>query len=177
MINRRISSTRVFEGRIINLRVDEVKLPDGRRSTREIVEHPGAVVIVPLDDNGKVHLVKQYRDAVAETLLELPAGKLDGGEPPQKCAQRELGEELGFKAESWRQLSVFYTSPGFCTEVMYVYLAQGLKNMVKAPDSEEFIEAVTRPFQPIEDLLAGIRDGKSIAAILLAHKVLEKENK
>ena len=177
MINKRLASNVVFKGRIINLRVDEVELPDGRRTTREIVEHPGAVVIMPLSDDGQVHLVKQYRDAVAETLLELPAGKLEGEEVPQECARRELAEELGYEAEDLRQLAEFYTSPGFCDEKMYVYLAKGLKKLSKDGDSEEFIEAVSRPLLPLEGLLEGIRDGKSVAAILLAFRAIEEADK
>lgn len=176
MINKRLASNLIFKGRIINLRVDDVELPDGRRTTREIVEHPGAVVIVPLGDDGRVHLVRQYRDAVAETLLELPAGKLEGEEPPQECARRELAEELGYEAEEWRKLAEFYTSPGFCDEKMYVYLARRLRKLTMTGDSEEFIEAESRPLLPLDDLLVGIRDGKSIAAILLAHRVVEEAN-
>lgn len=174
MINRRLSSKMVFEGRIINLRVDEVELPDGRRSTREIIEHPGAVVIVPLDDEEQIHLVKQYRDAVEETLLELPAGKLDGGEDPEDCARRELKEELGFEAKKWRRLAEFYSSPGFCNEILYVYMAMGLVKSENVAEGEEFIEAVSRPFRPVDSLAAEMKDGKSIVGIYLAHHALQE---
>lgn len=176
MINRRLSSRMIFEGRIINLRVDDVELPDGRRSTREIVEHPGAVVIIPVDDQGQVYFVRQYRDAIEESLLELPAGKLDPGEEPERCARRELLEELGMEAGRWQKLATFYSSPGFCDEIMHAYLAEDLTRGRTNADREEFLQEETRPLEPVGKLAAEIRDGKSLAGILLAHKILEKRS-
>lgn len=172
MINRRLSSKTIFQGKIINLRVDEVELPDGRRSTREIIEHPGAVVIAPVDAEGNVHLVRQYRDAVEELLLELPAGKLDEGEEPIECARRELREELGLVADNWKELATYYASPGFCDEVMYLYLAEGLSATENDLDHEEFLEPVVLPLEPLDGLLGQLKDSKSLTGVLLAHKVI-----
>lgn len=170
MINRRLSSKMVFKGKIIRLRVDEVELPDGRRSTREIIEHPGAAVIVPVDDEGNVHLVRQYRDAVGELILELPAGKLDDGEEPLVCARRELREELGLVAERWRELATYYASPGFCDEVMHLYLAEGLSATDNDLDHEEFLEPVVLQLKPLDRLLGQLKDSKSLTGVLLAHR-------
>lgn len=172
MINRRLSSKTIFEGTIINLRIDEVELPDGRRSTREIIEHPGAVVIVPIDSEGNVHMVRQYRDAIEEVLLELPAGKLDEGEEPLACARRELREELGLVAERWLKLATYYASPGFCDEVMHLYLAEGLSTTENDLDHEEFLEPVVLPLEPLDGLLGQLKDSKSLTGALLAHKVI-----
>jgi len=170
--NRRLSSEYVYEGRIIKLRVDQVELPDGHRTIREVMEHPGAAVIVPVDDNGDVHLVRQYRDAIGMQLLEVPAGKLDPGEAPEDCAQRELREELGLGAENLIKLTSFFSSPGFCDERLHVFLARGLRPAGEDQDREEFIEPVRRPLEPLGDLLAEFEDGKSIIGVLLAHRYL-----
>lgn len=175
MKNRRLSSRHIYEGSIINLRLDEVELPDGRHSTREIIEHPGACVIVPVDSEGRVHLVRQYRDAAAQSLLELPAGKLKAGEEPLECARRECLEELGLEAGTWRHLATFYSSPGFCDEILHCYLATDLSERENAAGREEFLEAEVRPLKPVEDLLKELKDGKSVAGILLAIRVLSED--
>ncbi|MHB8176403.1 MAG: NUDIX domain-containing protein, partial [Thermoleophilia bacterium] len=130
MKNRVLSTSQIYDGRIINLRLDEVELPDGRHAQREVVEHPGACVIVPVDQQGRVYLVRQYRDAAAEELLELPAGKLEPGEEPLACARRECLEELGLEAGSWTHLASFYSSPGFCDELLHCFLARELRQGV-----------------------------------------------
>ncbi len=170
-MNKWLSSKNIYQGEIINLRLDEVELPDGRRSRREIVEHPGACVIVPVDDGGMVYLVRQYRDAAGENLLELPAGKLKPGEEPLACARRECLEELGLKADSWRRLASFYSTPGFCDEMLHCFLAQGLSREEKRHDREEFLETVARPLDQGE-LTGELKDAKSLVGILLALRVL-----
>ncbi len=176
-INKRLSSRQIYHGRIINLRVDEVELPDGRQATREIVEHPGACVIVPVDENGMVYLVRQYRDAAGRDLLELPAGKLKPDEEPLAGARRECLEELGLTAGSWQHLSSFYSTPGFCNEMLHCYLAQELSAAEKKHDREEFLETVIRPLRPAGALLGELQDAKSLAGIQLALRVLDMDIK
>lgn len=172
MQNRRLSSEYVYEGRIIRLRVDQVELPDGRRTVREVMEHPGAAVIVPVGDDGTVHLVRQYRDAIGMELLELPAGKLKPGEDPADCARRELREELGLIAGELTHLTSFYSSPGFCDEILHVFLAEGLQQEEEESEHEEFLEPERRPLEPLPELLEELQDGKSIIGILLALREL-----
>lgn len=172
MNNRILKSEYVYEGRVIRLRVDQVELPDGRGAVREVMEHPGAAVIVPIDAEGNVRLVRQYRDAIGQQLLEVPAGKLDHGEDPADCARRELREELGLVAGSLTVLTSFYSSPGFCDEILHVYLAEDLTQEQEDYDHEEFIEPEERPMEPLDDLLAELSDGKSIIGVVLAHREL-----
>ena len=140
------SSERLFEGKIINLRRDEVILPNGRTGMREVVEHPGAVAIVPLTTEGNVILVRQFRHPIGQVILEVPAGKLDSGEDPAACAVRELAEETGFTANTLRKLISMYTTPGFSNEIIHVYLAEDLIESDKHPDEDEFIN--TEVFTP-----------------------------
>jgi len=170
--NRILSSEYVYKGRVIRLRVDQVELPDGHRTIREVMEHPGAAVIVPVDGEGTVHLVRQYRDAIGQQLLEVPAGKLDPGEDPADCARRELREELGLTAGKLIRLTAFYSSPGFCDEILHVFLAEELTHGEEDSDHEEFIEPEQRPLDPLPELLQELRDGKSIIGVMLAHREL-----
>ena len=136
---------------------------------REVVEHPGAVGIVALKENGDIVMVKQYRKAVEQVLLELPAGKLEQGENPLDCAARELTEETGYTAGDLRYLVSFYTSPGFSNEVMHMFLATDLKEGKNDPDDDEMVETVEiSRDRAIDMILKGeIKDGKTIAGILL----------
>ena len=172
MNNRILSSEYVYKGRVIRLRLDQVELPDGHRTIREVMEHPGAAVIVPVDGEGTVHLVRQYRDAIGRQLLEVPAGKLDPGEDPADCARRELREELGLTAGKLTRLTAFYSSPGFCDEILHVFLAEELTHGEEDSDHEEFIEPEQRPLDPLPELLQELKDGKSIIGVLLAHREL-----
>jgi len=173
--NRRLSSRVVYEGRIIRLRLDEVELPGGAAVRREVIEHPGAAAIVPLDEKGNLRLVRQYRDAIAEELVEIPAGKLKLGEEPAACARRELRAELGLEAGRLDHLSTCFSTPGFCDAAMHVYLARDLSSSAREGDGEELIEPLTLPLEPLEGLLAGLKDGKSIAGIMLAIEFLGRE--
>ncbi len=124
---RTLTSRRVFEGRLVTVRVDDVLLENGQQATRELIEHPGAVGIIALHGQGseqRIALVRQFRKAAERSLLEIPAGTLEPGEEPLACAQRELWEETGLTAHRWTHLQTFYTAPGFCTEKMWLYLAQ-----------------------------------------------------
>ncbi len=140
---RLISSRTVFEGRLIAVRVDEVELPGGARATREIVSHPGAVVIVPLLGEGRVVMIRQYRPAAGKVLWELPAGVLEEGEQPEEAARRELAEEIGYQAEELTPLFSTYLSPGFSSEVAHLFLARGLRKVDARAEPDESIRAVS----------------------------------
>ena len=164
-----LSSNRLFEGKIINLRRDEVMLPSGRTATREVVEHPGAVAIVPITKAGQVILVRQFRHPIGQVILEVPAGKLDQSEKPEDCAQRELAEETGFVANKLRKLTSMYTTPGFSNEVIHLYLAEDLVESDKLPDEDEFIKTERYTPEQIRQMIeSGICDAKSLVALCLA---------
>jgi ADP-ribose pyrophosphatase len=166
-----VSRRHVYEGRVVNLRVDTVRLPSGRITTREIVEHGGSVAIVALGDEDDVLLVNQFRSAVGTALLELPAGTLEAGEEAEACALRELEEETGFAAEHIEELYVFYTSPGFCNERIWLYLATGLKPGSQDVASDESIEVVKLPLSIAMEMIGSgeICDGKTILGLKVAH--------
>lgn len=168
MIGRLVGSHRVFTGRVIALRLDDVEMPSGRRVTFEIVEHPGAVAIVPLMPDGRVLLVRQYRRPVGAELLELPAGTIEHGETPEACAHRELAEEVGQQAGRWDRLASFYTAPGVVSEEMHVFLARNLSPAVVEREEEDLrVEAL--PIAEVRRrITAGaIRDAKSIIGIFI----------
>ena len=167
---KQLSSEPIFDGKIVRLRVDTVLLPNGEQSTREVIDHDNAVVIVPVDSEDNVLLVRQYRYAVEDTLLEAPAGLIDDSEDPDDAAQRELREETGYASRSLRPLGGFWSSPGFCTEYLYAYLARDLVPSPLSPDDDEFIEVERQPISRIPQLirLGEIQDAKTIAALLMA---------
>ena len=174
---RVVNSRQVFAGRILTLRVDTLAVPDGRTVEREVVEHRGAVAMVVLDDEGHVLLVRQYRPAVGENLLEIPAGTIEADEPPADCARRELAEELGLAAGNWTRLAQCYSSPGFCTELMHLYLAESLSPAFGQPDEDEAITVERVALADIPSLITSgaIRDAKSIAGLMLALQRKGKE--
>jgi len=147
----------IFKGRILNLRIDTVELENGRISTREVVEHKGAVAILPVNEENEVFLVKQFRKPIDSPLLEVPAGKLESGEDPKECAARELMEETGFEAGTIIDLGYIYTTPGFSDEKIYLYLALNLVEREKNPDDDEFINVEKMNF---EDFLEKCSEGK-----------------
>ncbi len=157
---------RVYEGRVVALRVEEVELPDGRRVSREIVEHRGAAAAVPLVGRD-VLLVRQHRPAVGRDLLEIPAGTVEPGESPAACLQRELAEEIGMQAGRLEHLVTFYPSPGFLTEAVHVYLATDLVPR-RLPGEEEDLEVVRMPLGDAQALVRSgeIVDSKSIIGLL-----------
>ncbi len=169
-----LASERVYEGRILNLRVDEIRTPTGVEALREIVENGGAVAMVALDDQQRVVLVKQYRHAVRSIVIEIPAGKLDGDEDPLDGAQRELSEETGFHAAHFEQLGSFYPAPAWSTEFVYLYLATDLTPGPSHLEADEAIELLHVPLsEAIEMIHSGaIIDGKTMAALLLAQQRL-----
>jgi ADP-ribose pyrophosphatase len=169
-----LESKTVFQGRIINLRVDTVRLPGGRVVTREVAEHSDSVCIVPIDDQGEVLLVRQYRTPVKGALLELPAGGVEAGEVSEETVQRELQEETGYRAGTLRHLSSFWMTPGWCDEYMHTYLATDLTESRLAGDDDENIVVERVSLDRALELIGSgeIRDVKSIAGLLLAHRVL-----
>lgn len=168
MEEKTMKSEKIYEGRIINVRIDTVELPDKKYSKREIVEHPGAVGIVPITSNGEIVLVKQYRKAVERALLEIPAGRLEAEEDPSQCAIRELKEETGYTADSLEKMLEFYSAPGFSTEKIYIYLADSIKAGIAEPDEGEHVETLIMPLdRALEMVKRGeIKDSKTIIAIL-----------
>lgn len=164
-----LRSEKVFDGRLIALRKDTVRLPNGRESTREVVVHPGAVAIVPMLDDRKVILVSQYRHAVGKTLMEIPAGTLHPDEKPEDCALRELREETGYIAGRLEKLLSLYLAPGYSTELIHLFLAEDLRPAKSETDEDEFIELVIVPLdEAVVKILKGeIQDAKTVAALLL----------
>lgn len=171
--DRVLSSRLVYEGRKVRLRVDTIELPGGRTSEREIIEHGAVSAVVPLDDDGCVVMVRQYRLAAESTLLEIPAGMIDEGESPEQAAQRELAEEAGLKAAILTRISSFYPTPGVSTEVIHLFLAEDLQPQVAEADEDEDIVVQKVPLSTAV-LMAErgeFQDGKTIAGILLAAKL------
>ena len=168
-----LKSEYVYRGRVLDVKRDEVLLSNGHKSNREVVEHTGGVVILAVK-NEKILLVKQYRYPLSCTSLELPAGKLEQDENPSIAAKRELKEETGYSAEKWINLGYIYTSPGFCNEKLYLYLAQDLTYKKQCPDEDEIIECYEYPFDEVMRMINDgvINDSKTLCAILRAEKYL-----
>lgn len=169
-----ISSRHIYSGRIIDVRVDTVRLQNGRESTREIVDHAPSICVVPVDADGNVLMVSQYRKPVDQFLLEVPAGGIEAGETPEEATQRELQEEIGYTAGNLVSLSAFWLAPGWCSEYMYSFLATDLKPAALVLDEDEFIEVVRAPLSGALDLIATgqVQDAKSVASLLLALQTL-----
>jgi ADP-ribose pyrophosphatase len=157
MLEQRKASRRIYEGRVINVRVDDVTLEDGAQATREVVEHHGAVALVAMPDREHVVLVRQYRYAVSSELFEIPAGTLETGEESAECARRELEEETGFKCKELTKILEIYMAPGYTTEKVHVYLARKLGRSSMKLEEDERIKNETVLFA---DALAMIRSGK-----------------
>ncbi|MFC7060528.1 NUDIX hydrolase [Halobacillus seohaensis] len=160
----------IFQGKIIQLKVDNVTLPDGNTSKREIIKHPGAVAIIALTDEGNIVLVEQYRKALEKSLVEIPAGKLEEGEDPQTTAKRELEEETGYTTDNLQLINTFYTSPGFADELVHLYFTDHLQKMHSSPDGDEdeFVELMELSLKDCEQLeqQQRIHDAKTSYALL-----------
>lgn len=169
-----LSSKKIYEGKIINVRLDRVHLPDGKEGCREVVELGGAVAIVPVCGE-EVYFVKQYRTPVEKVLLEIPAGRLEPGEKPEECAHRELAEEIGFGPSRLQQLAFFYSSPGFSDETLHLYLAQGLIYRPVPKEEGEFLQVERMLFsEAMAKISRGeIEDGKTITGLLMAWQYLQ----
>ena len=172
LTEKKINSTLRFNGKMIKLYVDEVKLPNSHTSTREVVRHPGASAVLVVDKKGFLILERQYRYPIDKILWEIPAGKLDNNEEPFKCAKRELKEETGLIAKKWEELGYIYTTPGFSDEKIYLFFASDLEKGEQNLDEDEFVEIEYFSKEEVEKMINGndIVDSKTIAAFLRAEK-------
>ena len=169
---------RKFDGVVIDVEHWKGQLPDGNESLREVVLHKGAAAVIPVDDQGRVAMVRPYRTPIERVTLEIPAGKLDFvGEDPFVCAQRELREETGLHADKWRKLVALRTTPGFCNETIHMYMAQGLSQGSQDLDEDEFLNVEWMPIgDVVQMILEGkIEDSKTIAAVMMAWEILRRE--
>ena len=168
----------ILDGKMLKVSIDDLVLPNNQACQFEIVRHPGAAVIVPVDDQGRVTLVRQYRYVCNEWLLEVPAGKLDPGEEPEACAKRELPEETGLVAGKLKSLGTIYPTPGFCDEKLWLYLARDLTQASQNLDADEVLEVETYALaKAVERALKGdIQDAKTVCALLRAAHCLKKRN-
>jgi len=167
-----LRSEKRYSGTVFNLVVDEVEYPSGNRGVREVAEHPGGAVVVPLLDDGSVLLVNQFRYPVKKNLFELPAGKLAPGEDPKVCAARELEEETGYTAGTLTKLTAIYTTPGFCNEQLHLYVATHLKKLPTGQRLEEGEMDLTVKALPLDEIIQMIEnqdivDGKTICGIFM----------
>lgn len=172
-----MKSDKIYEGKILNLKVDTVELPDKKYSKREIVEHPGAVGIIAITDDNSLVLVKQYRKAVEDFILEIPAGKLEVNEEPRETAIRELREETGYEANKLTYITEFYTSPGYCNEKIHIFLAEGLIEVENSPEPGEFIEKNIISLDDLSKMLdrGEIMDSKTMIGINIAKVHLQSK--
>lgn len=161
----------IFQGKIIQVSVEKVTLPNGREVERELVRHPGAAAVVPLQENGDVVMVRQFRYAVGGYLYEVPAGKRSAGERPEDCAVRETEEEIGFRPDRLTHLTTIYTSPGFCDEEIHIFLGERLIPCPQKLGDDEILEVVQIPLdEAIRKIGDGtVRDGKSVVGLLSAY--------
>ena len=174
LMEKTVESRVLFEGKIITVRLDKAELPNGRVASREVVEHPGGVAILPLFDDGTVSLVRQFRYPFQEVVAELPAGKLERGEDHRLAALRELEEEVGASCGRLTYLGCLYSSPGFSSEVLHMYLAQELTAGAGPPDEDECLSVERIPFSAlVEQVRQGeIKDAKTVALVLKAKLLL-----
>lgn len=163
-----LSKNYIYKGKIINLRVDDALLPDGKTAKREIVEHNGGVCVAAVTENDEILLVKQFRYPYGEIIYEIPAGKRDGDEDPLLCGKRELREETGAEAKTYMSLGLLYPTPGYCGEIIWLFAAKDITFGQNNPDEDEFVEVEKVPFKKAVDMVMNgeIRDAKTQTAIL-----------
>ena len=168
-----------YEGVVIDVRLDVAALPDGSTALREVVEHPGGVAVLPLEDDGTVWCVRQFRYPFSEQLLEIPAGRLEPGEAPENAARRELSEETGLTADTLIPLGRQYATPGYCSEVLHVYLARGLHRGEAHPDDGEFLNVELHTLDELTALALSdhLPDVKTAVAVLKTKLLLENEER
>lgn len=176
LTERQLDHAVVYEGHLVRVEFDHVLVPNGRQSQREVVRHPGGVAIVPLDGDGNVVTVTQYRYPIARELLEIPAGKREKGEEPRLCALRELEEETGLIPGKLTDLGSVFPSPGYCDEELYLYLAQELRQGEAHPDPDEILRLRRIPLDEMVDMVLRneLRDAKTVAAILKTSLLLKR---
>ncbi len=164
-----IKTEQIFNGKVISLQVDDVELPNGKNSKREIVKHPGAVAVIPLTDDNKIVMVEQFRKPLEKAIVEIPAGKLEKGEDPELCAKRELEEETGYVCGEIEKLVSFYTSPGFADEILHIYAARKLSKIENPaiPDEDEFVDVIELTLEEAQAYIADqkIHDAKTVYAV------------
>ena len=169
----------LYYGKAFDVRRDQVLLPDGKTTLIDVVVHPGAVTLIPLDSQGRILFVRRYRHAVGQELLELPAGTLNQGEKPEDCAHREVREETGMSAANLEKIGEFYLVPGYSTEHMHIYLATNLRSDPLPGDEDEFITIEAVALANVPDLISQgvLQDAKSLAALILAEPYLKNISK
>jgi ADP-ribose pyrophosphatase len=169
LMEKTIAKEKIFSGKVIEVYVEDVELPNGKTSKREVVKHPGAVAVIPVTNEGKIVLVRQYRKAMERVLVEIPAGKLEKGEEPLATAHRELEEETGYRCGSMRHIVSFYTSPGFADELIHLYVAENLSKMENSAslDEDEFVDVLEVTLEEALELLERqeIYDAKTAYAL------------
>ncbi len=169
LFEKTLHSETIYEGRIIDVRVEDVELPNGKKSKRELIDHPGAVAVIAVTPDNKVLAVRQYRKALQKAIVEIPAGKLEPGEKPEVTAVRELEEETGYTCESLEKVISFYTSPGFANELVHLYVAKGLKkNGELSADEDEFLDLLHLSIDEMDEMLESqeIHDAKTAYALM-----------
>ena len=171
ILNRKV----IYEGRVFDVQKVLARLPDGREHEYDLVSHAGAVTLVPVDQDGNMWFVRQFRLGALQELLELPAGLMEKDEPPEISAGRELREEIGMAADELRQLGQFYMAAGYSSEYMYIYLATGLHSSPLEQDEDEFLQVQAIPVKQVYEMVHAnqIHDGKTLAALLLAEPFLK----
>jgi ADP-ribose pyrophosphatase len=176
-----VKNERLYNGKVFNLVVDQIQYSSGSRAIREVAEHPGGAVALAMFPDERIMLVKQFRYPMGKFLYELPAGKLDAGENPAVCAGRELAEETGYTAKNWKKLTAIYTSPGFCTEQLHIFLATELSHSPKGQKLEEGEQSLTVEIVPLSAAIQMIErqeivDAKTICGILLGDRLLHEDS-
>ncbi|WP_088286666.1 NUDIX domain-containing protein [Ideonella sp. A 288] len=168
LVERHVSGEQVFLGRLLDVRRDTVALPDDGRATREYIVHPGAVMVVPILDDGRLVMERQFRYPVGTVLLEFPAGKLDPGETVQTCAQRELAEETGYRAAEWARAGVLHNAPAYASEVIEIWFARGLTAGERSLDAGEFLDVLTMDAAALDDAAGRgeVTDAKTLVGLL-----------
>lgn len=179
LYEKKLTSKQVFDGKVVKLFVDTVELPDGKEAIREIVRHPGAVCVIPVTPEGEVIMVKQYRYAFEQIMLEIPAGKLEPGEDPLEAVKRELEEESGVVAGNIEYMGEIFTTVAIFDEKIHAYLATDLVYKNAHPDEDEFLEVEKIPLSTLVDMVMNgeIKDSKTQICILKAHKLLSERSK
>jgi ADP-ribose pyrophosphatase len=170
-----LGSEKIYKGRAFNVEQVQARLPDGRVRHYDLVLHPGAVVIVPVDSEGRIWFVRQYRVGAGQVMLELPAGTLEPGEEPEVCAAREVREETGMAAASLRRLGGFYMAPGYTSEYLHIFLANGLTPQPLEADADEFLQTAAIPIDEVYRMASAgaLTDGKTLASLLLVRQYLK----